>query len=704
MREAARTRVIIADDDPVVRVLAARALGAIGFDVEEVEDGEAALAAVDRERPDLVILDVEMPRLGGLEACEELRRRPASRELPVMIATGMTDADTIDRAFRVGASDFVPKPFDWQLLQHRVRFLMRASTTFEDLRRTLGDLNESRIRLANAQRIAKLGHWEWLPGRSEMLWSEELYRMLGIDRSTGLPTLDTLLDRVHPEDRSSLEKALQSSDDPSDTWTLDHRVLRPDGEIRVVRQRAELERGPDGDPDRICGTIQDITDRRRAEDQIRQLAYYDPLTALPNRRMLEEHLEGVLAGADGEKIALMIVDLDRFKRVNDTLGYGGGDELLRAVARRLHQCVESVAGRSGGAGSLTIARIGSDEFAVVLDDVRSLEEVATVARKVLESMREPFLIEGKSLVMEASIGTAMHPDDGQDAHALIRNANTAMHHAKEAGRGLHRFFRAAMNERATRNLGIESGLRQAVDRDEFLVYYQPLWDTQSEAIVGLEALVRWPSEEYGLVTPSEFIPLAEESGIIESIGEWVLRATCRQGRAWLEAGFDLPRLSVNVSSLQLREPELFPLVDSILHDTRLPAEHLGVEITESALLADRPAVTANLESLRELGVRVALDDFGTGFSSLSHIVRYPIDTLKIDQSFVRGIGRKGQSGPVISAVVAMAHQLELNVVAEGVETAEQEAFLRREGCDALQGYRLARPMSVAAVTRLLSRR
>jgi diguanylate cyclase (GGDEF)-like protein len=704
MRDAARTRVIIADDDPVVRVLAARALGAIGFDVEEVEDGEAALAAVDRERPDLVILDVEMPRLGGLEACEELRRRPASRELPVMIATGMTDADTIDRAFRVGASDFVPKPFDWQLLQHRVRFLMRASTTFEDLRRTLGDLNESRMRLANAQRIAKLAHWEWLPGRSEMLWSEELYRVIGIDRSAGLPTLDNLLDRVHPEDRSSLEKALQSSDDPSDTWTLDHRVLRPDGEIRVVRQRAEVERGPDGDPDRICGTLQDITDRRRAEDQIRQLAYYDPLTALPNRRMLEEHLEGVLAGADGEKIALMIVDLDRFKRVNDTLGYGGGDELLRAVARRLHRCVESVAGRSGGAGSLTTARIGSDEFAVVLDEVRSLEEVATVARKVLESMREPFLIEGKSLVMEASIGTAMHPDDGRDVHALIRNANTAMHHAKEAGRGLHRFFRAAMNERATRNLGIESGLRQAVDRDEFLVYYQPLWGTHSEAIVGLEALVRWPSEEYGLVTPSEFIPLAEESGTIESIGEWVLRATCRQGRAWLEAGFDLPRLSVNVSSLQLREPELFPLVDSILHETRLPAEHLGVEITESALLTDRPAVTANLESLRELGVRVALDDFGTGFSSLSHIVRYPIDTLKIDQSFVRGIGRKGQSGPVISAVVAMAHQLELNVVAEGVETAEQEAFLRREGCDALQGYRLARPMSVAALNRLLSRR
>jgi EAL domain-containing protein (putative c-di-GMP-specific phosphodiesterase class I) len=305
--------------------------------------------------------------------------------------------------------------------------------------------------------------------------------------------------------------------------------------------------------------------------------------------------------------------------------------------------------------------------------------------------------------MEASIGIAVHPEDGGDAHTLIRNANTAMHHAKGSGREVHRFFRPSMNERATRNLRIESGLRLAADRDELVVYYQPLWDARSDAIVALEALLRWSSQEYGLVTPGEFIPLAEESGIIESIGEWVLRATCKQGRSWLEAGFALPRLWVNISSLQLREPELFPLIDSILRDTGLPTRHLGIEITESALLTDEPAVTANLACLRELGVRVALDDFGTGFSSFSHLVRYPIDTLKIDQSFVREIGRAGQSGPVIAAVIAMAHQLELEVVAEGVETAEQESFLRKEGCDVLQGFRFARPMTATALTRLLHR-
>jgi diguanylate cyclase (GGDEF)-like protein/PAS domain S-box-containing protein len=701
-----RRRALIADDDPVVRVLAARALDAMGFEVEEVEDGEAALAAVERSRPDLAILDVEMPKLGGFETCAELRRRPASRELPILIATGMTDAESIDRAFSVGASDFIRKPIDWQLLQHRVRFLMRANTAFQDLRMTLTELSESRTRLANAQRIARLGSWEWVPGSEDMRWSEELRDMLGCEEESGRPSLAKLLECVHRDDRSSVEKGLEETARESKPWTLDHRVRLENGEVRVVRHHAEVERSPDGTPERVFGTIQDITDRRRAEEQIHQLAYYDSLTALPNRRMLEESLAGVLerARAHGRPVAVLVLNLDRFKRVNDTLGYGGGDELLQGVAARLHQCIELGDVRPNVDGALPVARLGGDEFAIVLGEIRKSEEAAVVARRILEVMREPFSIGSTKLVMGSSIGVAVYPHDGEDAHTVLRNANTAMHHAKDSGRKVHRFFRASMNERASRNLGLEEGLRLAAERDEFLLYYQPIWDGGSDAISGIEVLVRWPSEEYGLVTPAEFIPLAEEAGYIESIGEWVLRATCQQGRKWLDEGFELPRLSVNVSSLQLREPQLFPLIDSILRETGFPAEYLGVEITESALLADEPSVSENLESLRALGVRVALDDFGTGFSSLSHLVRYPIDTLKIDQSFVREIGGEGQSGPVISAVVAMAHQLKLQVVAEGVETEEQELFLRREGCDALQGFRLARPMGPGSLCRLLRRR
>jgi len=700
-----RRRALIADDDPVVRVLVARALTALDFEVEEVEDGEQALAAVDRARPDLVILDVEMPRLDGFETCAELRRRPGCRELPVLIATGMADNASIDRALRVGASDFAKKPFDWQLLQHRIRFLMHSSEASQELRCTLTELSESRTRLANAQRIAKLGNWEWVPGAEHMLWSAELYRMLAVEPAERSPAFAVFLERIHPDDRASVEKALQEAADEGRPWMLDHRIQLPDGQLRVVRQHAEVERSPDGVAERIYGTIQDITDRRRAEEQIHQLAYYDRLTAAPNRRMLEERLEEVLEEARrrGRSVAVLVLNLDRFKRVNDTLGYSGGDELLRRVAERLQECADHVEVRPKVDGALPVARLGGDEFAIVLGDLSAANEAADVARRVLECLRSPFAIGSTKLVMSASIGIAVHPGDGQDARTVIRNASTAMHHSKASGRKVHRFFRASMNERASRNLGIEAGLRLAADRDEFVLHYQPLWDVRSDRISGLEALVRWPSREYGLVTPSEFIPLAEESGYIEAIGEWVLRATCRQGRAWLDQGIELPRLSVNVSSLQLREPQLFALIDSVLRDVGLPAEYLGVEITESALLADEPSVSRNLECLRRMGVRVALDDFGTGFSSLSHLLRYPIDTLKIDQSFVREIGRKGQSGPVISAVVAMAHRLELHVVAEGVETAEQEDFLRREGCDALQGFRLARPMAASALTHLLAR-
>jgi diguanylate cyclase (GGDEF)-like protein/PAS domain S-box-containing protein len=705
MSEQSERRVLVADDDPVVRVLAARALEAMGFAVEEVEDGEAALASVERSRPDLVVLDVEMPRLDGFETCAELRRRPGNRELPILIATGLTDVETIDRAFSAGASDFVKKPLDWQLLQHRVRFLMRASSAFQDLRQTLSDLSDSRTRLANAQRIAKLGHWEWVPGSAEMLWSEQLYRMLGVRREAAPPTLAAFLDAVHPEDRPAVEKAMQDAGRESKRWTMDHRIGLEGGELRVVRQHAEAEASADGEPERVVGTMQDVTDRHRAEQQIRELAYYDNLTALPNRRMLEEYLEGVLERADahGRPLAVLVLNLDRFKRVNDTLGYGGGDDLLRGVAKRLLQCVDSEEVRTRAEHTLPIARLGGDEFAIVLSDIRSSEDAGLVARRILESMREPFEIGDTEIVMGASIGIAVHPDEGADAETVIRNANTAMHHAKGAGREVYRFFRSSMNERATRNLGLESGLRSAAERGELLLNFQPYWDVRSDEIVGVEVLVRWPSEDFGLVTPGEFIPLAEEAGFIESIGQWVLRAACRQGRTWLDAGYRLPRLSINVSSIQLREPELSSFVDSVLAETRLPAQYLEIEITESALLAHESSVSENLAELKRLGVRVALDDFGTGFSSLSHLVRYPIDTLKIDQSFVREIGAEGQSGPVIAAVVAMAHRLNLDVIAEGVETAEQEIFLRQEGCDALQGFRLARPMPAEALARLLPR-
>jgi diguanylate cyclase (GGDEF)-like protein len=686
-------RILLADDDPVSRLLATRALGALGFEVESVEDGEDALAAIERDRPDLVILDVEMPRLGGFEACTALRSRRETREIPVLIATGRADAETIDRALATGASDFIKKPLDWQLLQHRVRFLLRASSAVQDLRRTLSDLSDSRTRLANAQRIAKLAHWEWVPGSSRMSWSDELFRMTGLELGRDSTTLEAFLAAIHPDDRSGVEKRFQDGQTAGTGWTFDHRLVDSEGEIRLVRQTAEVETSLDGESERICGTLQDITDRRRAEEQIRALANTDELTGLPNRRMLTAFLEKALdpRAAHEPTLALLVLNLERFARVNDTLGHEGGDELLRAVTARLVHSIESGQMLSRVEHTLPLARIGSDEFAILLKNVGSPAEASIAARRLLEALSEPFVVGGNEIVMNARIGIAVCPDDGRNADELLRNANTAMHHARAERQGVH-FFRASMNERAMRNLAIETGLRAAIDRNELILTYQPLCAPATGEIIGLEVLVRWPSADYGLVMPSEFIPLAEEAGFITRIGEWVLRTACEQGARWLREGVDVPRLSINVSSLQLREPGLAAFVRSLLAESGLPASLLEIEITESALLTDEPGVSSNLDALREAGVRIALDDFGTGFSSLSHLIRYPIDTLKIDRSFVSDIGDGGQTDPLISAVVAMAHRLRLHVVAEGVETREQQDFLNLVGCDALQGFLLGRPV------------
>lgn len=698
-------RALVVDDDPVIRLLAAQALATLGFQVEEAEDGESALAAVDRAAPDLVMLDVEMPGLDGFETCAALRQRPHGREIPVLVATGHTDVETIDEAFRVGATDFIKKPLDWQILQHRVRFVMRASHAFSELRSTLSDLRQSQERLANAQRIARIGNWEWTPGETEMLWSEELHRIFGVEPGPGASSYAAFLAVVHPDDRERLEKAMQAALCESKAWSLEHRIVSFSSQHRrVVQHQAEVARGPDGTPERLYGIVQDVTESRQAAERIRHLSYYDSVTALPNRRMLSDYLKGLLeqAARQQEPLALLHLSLDRFKRINETLGPTLADRLLRAVATRLSGRVRTTdsVGRLQDMEPAKVSRLGGDEFAIVLHVIRSANDAAHVAARVLESLREPFRIEGHDLVLTASLGIAVYPGDGTTPETLMRSANAAMHHAKSV-RNAYRFFSEAMNESALRNLRLENALRGAAIRGELLLLYQPQLETRTDRLISAEALVRWRSPEFGLVSPGEFIPLAEQTGLIEPIGEWVLEAACAQLRAWRAAGLAPLRVAANVSSHQVRRPQLVDTVARLLQQYAVDPSCLELEITESALLADEPVVIKTLQGLKALGVRLALDDFGTGFSSLSHLVRFPIDAVKIDRLFVSDIDSGGQGVGIVAAVLAMARRLELTVTAEGVETAEQAAYLRREGCDFLQGYLLGRPEEPAALAERL---
>jgi diguanylate cyclase (GGDEF)-like protein/PAS domain S-box-containing protein len=693
--------ILVVDDDPVVRTVTCEALREGGFEVLEAADGAAALEVVDATPPDLVVLDVEMPGPDGIETCQQLRQRPHTEDISILIATGFNDADTIDRAFEAGATDFVEKPVDTHLLQHRIRFLLRASSAFSTLGHTLTRLRDSRDLLANAQRLARIGNWEWVPDESEMLWSEEVYRIFGLEQRRGVATYEALMNVVHPEDRDAVEKALREVSCEKTAISLDHRIVTASGAERVIHHQAEVV--SQGGDEGIYGTIQDITDRTRAQQKIRYLAYYDGLTGLPNRRMLTDHLERVLESAQRENrmAALLFLDVDRFKRVNDTLGHAIGDELLRAVANRMITSVRmgDRVGRGFRGDVPTVSRLGGDEFTAVLTGLDSASASESVARRILDALRPPFTMHGHEIVMSASIGIAVYPSDGNTTDALLRSADTAMYHAKEAGGDTYRFFSESMNERAMRTLRLESGLRGALERNEIHVEYQPLIDGGTGALSGGEALLRWTSPDFGNVPPAEFIAVAEECGLIAELGEWVLRTACAQVQRW-RATHPKLSVSVNVSSHQVRRPGLPEIVDSALRESRLDPSHLELEITESALLGNEECVVETLGRLKDMGVRLALDDFGTGFSSLSHLVHFPIDTLKIDQSFVQDIGGP-QAGVVIAAVLAMAHRLRLSVTAEGVETREQEEFLRTEGCDRFQGYRFSRPLTPEAFEALL---
>ncbi|MCH7866070.1 MAG: EAL domain-containing protein [Myxococcales bacterium] len=698
-------RVLVVDDDPVIRLLACQSLSAMGMTPAEAENGQDALAILENTPLSLVILDVELPGRNGLEICAEMRALAAGREIPILIITGREDSEVIERAFEVGATDFIGKPIDWQLLQHRVRFLMRAQGAISELRSMHTELRESEARLANAQRLARIGNWEWVPGDEEMLWSDQIHRIFEIPQGPGVSTLENFLGVAHPDDREGLEKAINRAAAESASWSLDHRIVLPEGEERVVRQQAEVVTGPSGEAYRISGTMQDITDRFRAEEQLRYLAYYDDLTALPNRKMMLEQIDRAMRRAEisKEMVGLLFLDLDRFKRINDMFGPQLGDSVLKAVADRLFECVRytDYISRAQPADATSLSRVGGDEFAILLNGLSSSEDAAHVSQRIMDELRVPFTVDGQRLDLTVTLGIALYPADGSDAETLLRNAGVALDQAKALSHNSCQFFDESMNKRVIRNMQLETGLRSAIERDELRVHYQPQIDAHSGEIVSVEALVRWTSSELGIINPVEFIPVAEESGLIFTLGEWVLRTACTQIRAWHDAGLPEIGVAVNVSSHQLKQGGFEEVVERALRDANLDTKFLELEITESAVIGTEPAVVATLKRLRGMGIRLALDDFGTGCSSLSDLVEFPITNLKIDQSFVRQIGENQHANAITAAVLAMGHNLSLSVTAEGVETEPQLEFLRARRCDIYQGYLFSRPLAAEKLENLL---
>ena len=437
--------------------------------------------------------------------------------------------------------------------------------------------------------------------------------------------------------------------------------------------------------DMVC-VVRDITERTYAEEQIKHLAYHDALTNLPNRLLFKDRLTVALSHAHREqsRLAVLFLDLDRFKVINDSLGHNIGDQLLQAVAARVHACVRE---------SDTVARLGGDEFTVLLPRLNESDDAAPIASKIIEAIRHPFQIEGREFFTTTSIGISLFPEDGTDAEALIKNADTAMYQAKELGRDNYQLFNAHVNAKALQRITLEHGLRKALANAEFAVHYQPIFDLHSGRVTGTEALLRWTHPEMGAVSPATFIPLAEATGAMIPIGGWALREAVRQAKCWYDSGHQSLTIAVNLSVTQLQQPDLVPRVREILEETRLPANLLELEITESTAMLNPEMSVRTLYELKKLGLRISLDDFGTGHSSLSYLKRFPIDTLKIDQSFIHDLTTDPDTASIVEAIIAMAHSLRLKVIAEGVEFEEQAQFLRRHGCDQMQGYLIKRPVA-----------
>ncbi len=696
---SAPARILVVDDDLATRILVSESLEQAGFYIEQAEDGRQALMIYERNNIDLVTLDVVMPELDGFATCVELRRRPEGAQVPILMMTGLDDYESINQAFKAGATDFITKPINFILLEYRVRYLLRASAD-------VASLHESERRLTTAQRIARLGYWDWSQSQNFLRLSREVCEMLGLDPQAPEVPFRVILNHVHEKDRNILDQWIEEIWQGGKSRAISHRLIDANGNIRYVQQQVEAVLDAFGNPSHLYGTLQDITELRRAEERIWQLAFTDSLTRLPNRELFKDRLDTALklAKRRNSQLALLFLDLDNFKRINDTLGHSVGDLLLQATAERLKLSVranDSVSRNEAEEQDESIARLGGDEFTVLLPDIQHSADAAIVAERIQASLSQPLTLSGHEVFITPSIGIAVFPQDGEDPDTLIKNADLAMYFAKHQGRNLYQFYDATLNEAAHKRLTMENQLRKAIERNELSLYYQPQLDLPSGRICGVEALARWTNDVLGTVPPLEFIPLAEETGLIIPIGEWVLRTACQQAKAWQVTGIGVARMAVNISALQFVQPRFTEWVMQILEETGLEPMMLELEITESLLMKDPEGASHTLQTLKNLGVQLAIDDFGTGYSNLSRLKQLPLDRLKIDEVFVREINLQPSNAAIATAVIAMAESMGLQVIAEGVENEAQLHFLKAKHCNEIQGYYLSWPLPAAEITAML---
>lgn len=671
--------VLYVEDDADIRDQLAHFLKRRVGTLHIATNGQEGLDAFQAYHPDIVVTDILMPIMDGLKMAEEIKN--LSPPTPIVVTTAFNETKFFLRAIEIGIDRYVIKPVNTDLLAEVL--IQCAHSLLSEVERRLSaavfDNSSDAIVVTDRNNLIISVN----PAFSEI---------------TGFPREEVVgknpkmfsAGRQPPEFYTHMWHEL----DKFGKWSGEIWNRRKSGELYPEWLSISTVKDNKGDITHYVGIFSDITERKQAEERVRHLAHYDALTDLPNRTLFHDRLQQALIQAqrNHEQVAVMFIDLDRFKVINDTLGHGIGDLLLQSVAQRLTHCV-----RQGD----TVCRQGGDEFVILLPKIGRAEDAALVAQKVLDSISRPFSLEGHELHISSSIGISFFPNDGVTVDVLMKNADVAMYRAKELGRNNYQFYLADMNARSFERLALETSLRRALEHKELELYYQPLMDADGRLMIGVEALVRWNHPELGLIHPNQFISLAEETGLIVQIGEWVLRTACQQARTWLDEGYRPLRISVNLSPRQFRQSDFMNIINDIIRETGFDPHWLEMEVTESMLMQNTEDNIVLLNQLKVLGISIAVDDFGTGYSSLSYLKRLPIDTLKIDRSFVNDVTDNNDDAAIVDAIISLAQSLSLKVIAEGVEKTEQQDFLRDHHCNEMQGFLFSHPLPAAQFIELL---
>ncbi len=662
--------ILVADDSALIRSTIHNFLKEYGYRVIEAENGAQALSLFESKCPDLVLMDFVMPQMDGITACSKIQQLKNGKDTPIIMITSMDDEHSVNRVFNSGAADYISKPINWAVLHQRITRLLKARRN----EISLGQSEAFALSIVNhavegIMTVDSGGIIKFINPAAESIFGYNQSELLGsniCNLISGLKFPNIYYENIY--DGNCEFSGYKNTGDAIPLELTISKFNSSDSSLYTV-------------------IFRDITERKNYEDMIKYKAFYDSLTDLPNRLLLKDRLTLEISHAKhtSQKLAVMYLDLDRFKLINDTLGHNMGDKVLKQISSRLKSCVRP---------DDTVARIGGDEFVILLPGITQEEKIGNIAHRVLNSIREPIVINEHELYLTISIGITVFPNDGENEETLLTNADVAMYRAKEKGKNNFQIYTPALNAKALERLALENSLRRALEYNEFVVHYQPKVDTETEQVIGMEALVRWQHPKWGLVPPQKFIPLAEETGLIVPIGEWVLHTACTHTKAIHNMGFQHITVAVNLSAVQFELQNLTKMVSRVLAETGLDPQYLELEITESVAMQNVDHTLNMISDLKAMGIKFAIDDFGTGYSSLSQLSNFSVNKLKIDRSFVSKInGEKGNS-IIPSTVLALGKSLDLSIVAEGVESQEQVNFLKENKCDEMQGFFFGKPMPI----------